>query len=150
MRGRYPLISPSSSSPFTTSRRSPSSSKSVADPIVMVRIRLVLPPGFRCRRVQATGVGAPRSERMVTIASPVFALPLMKLTTPSGNPASRTISINFAAIAGESDDGFKTTVFPATTAAIVIPDMIAKGKFQGGMIAPTPKGIYSNWLSSPG
>ena len=51
---------------------------------------------------------------------------------------------------GESDEGFNTTVLPVTTAAIVMPAMIASGKFQGGMIAPTPSGMYSNWFLSPG
>src|SRR5256885_2575086 len=85
----------------------------------------------------------------VTIASPVFELPEMKLITPGGRPTSSTTSINLAAIVGESDDGLSTTVFPATTAALVMPAMIASGKFQGGMIAPTPKGMYSNTFFSP-
>src|SRR5215204_978471 len=84
----------------------------------------------------------------VTIASPVAALPVRKLTTPGGSPISSKTSMNFAAIVGESEEGFKTTVFPATIAAVVIPTIIASGKFQGGIIAPTPSGIYSNVLCS--
>src|SRR5688572_27110940 len=87
---------------------------------------------------------------LVVIASPVGAPPVTKFTTPFGRPTSSSISTNFAAIVGESDDGFSTTVLPVTTAAIVIPDMIASGKFHGGMIAPTPSGMYSRLLSSPG
>src|SRR5688572_3070290 len=86
---------------------------------------------------------------LVVIASPVAELPVTKFTTPGGRPTSSTISINFAAIVGESDDGLSTTVFPVTTAAIDIPDMMASGKFQGGMIAPTPSGMYSSELCSP-
>src|SRR5688500_12494252 len=86
---------------------------------------------------------------LVVIASPVAELPVTKFTTPGGKPTSSTISINFAAIVGESDDGFSTTVFPVTTAAIVIPAMIASGKFHGGMTAPTPSGMYSIELFSP-
>ena len=41
---------------------------------------------------------------------------------------------------GESLEGFKTTVLPVTIAAVVIPAVIAKGKFQGGMTTPTPSG----------
>ncbi len=32
-----------------------------------------------------------------------------------------------------SEDGFRTTVLPATSAAVVMPARIASGKFQGGM-----------------
>ena len=37
--------------------------------------------------------------------------------------------------------GFSTTQFPATTAALVMPAIIAFGKFQAGITAPTPSGI---------
>src|SRR6187551_2591336 len=87
---------------------------------------------------------------LVVIASPVAELPVRKFTTPAGKPTSSTISMNFAAIVGESDDGLSTTVFPATTAAIVMPAMIASGKFHGGITAPTPRGMYSRLLFSPG
>ena len=55
-----------------------------------------------------------------------------------------------AATAGESDEGFSTTVFPATSAAVVIPAMMADGKFHGGITAPTPSGMYWSTLDSPG
>ena len=45
-----------------------------------------------------------------------------------------------AAIVGASTEGFRMTVFPQTIAAAVIPAMMAKGKFQGGITAPTPSG----------
>ena len=56
-------------------------------------------------------------------------------------PASSSNSTNFAAIVGESLDGFKITVFPATIEARVMPAMIAAGKFHGGITAPTPSGM---------
>ena len=40
--------------------------------------------------------------------------PGQKLTTPSGMPASSSNSTNFAAMVGESLDGFRITVFPET------------------------------------
>ena len=52
-------------------------------------------------------------------------------------------------MAGASDEGFKTTVFPVTNEAAVIPAMMASGKFHGGMTTPTPSGMYSRRLSSP-
>lgn len=42
---------------------------------------------------------------------------------------------------GVSELGFTTTAFPATTAAIVMPVRIARGKFQGETITPTPSGM---------
>ena len=42
---------------------------------------------------------------------------------------------------GESLEGFRITVLPVTMEAAVIPAMMAKGKFHGGMTAPTPNGI---------
>ena len=39
-----------------------------------------------------------------------------------------------------SGEGLSTTVFPVTTAAEVMPAMIASAKFHGGMMAPTPSG----------
>ena len=41
-------------------------------------------------------------------------------------PASSSSSTNCAAIAGESLDGFRTTVLPVTIAAAVMPAMIAQ------------------------
>src|ERR671933_430531 len=52
-------------------------------------------------------------------------------------------------MAGASEEGFKTTVFPVTKEAAVIPAMMASGKFQGGMTTPTPSGMYSRRFSSP-
>src|SRR5258708_39009945 len=67
--------------------------------------------------------------------------PGQKLTTPPGIPASSRTSTNFAAIVGESLDGLRITVFPVTIEAAVIPAMMANGKFQGGITAPTPSGM---------
>src|SRR5579859_5451287 len=78
-----------------------------------------------------------------TMALPKVAPdPGQKFTTPPGIPASSSTSTNFAAIVGESEEGFKITVFPVTIEAAAIPAMIANGKFQGGITAPTPKGMY--------
>src|ERR1039457_4110391 len=77
-----------------------------------------------------------------TNASPKLAPPPgQKFTTPSGMPHSSSSSTNFAAIVGESLEGFNTTVLPDTIDATVIPDMIAQAKFHGGITAPTPSGM---------
>ena len=44
---------------------------------------------------------------------------------------------------GVSLDGLITTVLPVTSAATVMPAMIASGKFHGGIITPTPSGRYT-------
>ena len=76
------------------------------------------------------------------MASPNVAPdPGQKFTTPSGMPHSSSSSTNFAAMVGESLDGFRMTVLPQTIEARVIPAMMAQGKFHGGMTAPTPSGI---------
>ena len=77
-----------------------------------------------------------------TTASPKLApAPGQKFTTPSGMPASSSSSMNLAAIVGESLDGLRMTVLPLTMEASVIPAMMAQGKFQGGITAPTPSGM---------
>ena len=67
--------------------------------------------------------------------------PVRKLTTPAGKPTSSKMRMNCQAIMGEVLAGLSTTVLPVTKAALVMPTMIAPGKFQGGMTAPTPRGI---------
>src|SRR5260370_1157858 len=51
----------------------------------------------------------------------------MKFTASFGMPASKRMSINFAAIVGESLAGLSTTVLPVTSEAAVIPAMMAHG-----------------------
>ena len=76
--------------------------------------------------------------------------PVTKLMTPGGRPASRISEKYFQPVSGESLEGFRTTVFPATTAAEVIPARIASAKFQGGTTTPTPRGMYRSSLLSVG
>ena len=76
--------------------------------------------------------------------------PGTKFRTPSGSPASSQACTNISAMPTASEEGFKTTVFPVTSAAVVIPVRIASGKFQGGITAQTPSGMNSSWLRSPG
>jgi hypothetical protein len=71
-----------------------------------------------------------------------------KLMTPGGKPISSITSTNLAAMIGVSSEGFSTTVLPATMAEHDMPAIIANGKFQGGMMMPTPSGRYFNSLTS--
>src|SRR5664279_1525038 len=61
--------------------------------------------------------------------------PGQKLATPSGRPASSRSSKNFAAMVGESLDGFRMTVLPLTMEASVMPPMMAPGNFHGVEVA---------------
>ena len=47
-------------------------------------------------------------------------------------------------MAGESLEGFRMTVLPHTIDAMVMPAMIAPGKFHGGITMPTPSGMYAD------
>ena len=77
-----------------------------------------------------------------TIGSPIAPPePGTKLTTPAGRPVSASSSTKAAAITGASLDGLRTTVLPATSAAVVMPAMIANAKFHGGITTPTPSGM---------
>ena len=49
--------------------------------------------------------------------------------------------MNLAAMIGVRLDGFTIATLPVTTALIVMPTVIANGKFHGGMITPMPIGI---------
>ena len=76
-----------------------------------------------------------------TIASPTSApLPVTRLTTPGGKPASAISSTTSVAQCGVSLDGLKTTVLPVTRAGIVFQHGMAIGKFQGVMIPAMPSG----------
>ncbi len=48
--------------------------------------------------------------------------------------------MNLYAITGVVEAGFNSTVLPVTTAATVVPAIIANGKFHGEMTTPTPSG----------
>ena len=48
---------------------------------------------------------------------------------------------------GDELAGFKTTVLPETMAAVASPNVMAAGKFQGGMTIPTPNGTYVSSIS---
>ena len=76
-----------------------------------------------------------------TIALPTSApVPVTRLTTPGGKPASASSSTRSTAQCGVSDDGLNTTVLPVTSAGIIFQQGIAIGKFQGVMMPATPSG----------
>src|ERR1700689_2600452 len=62
----------------------------------------------------------------LTIASPKLEpAPGQKFTTPDGMPASSRTSINFAALVGESLEGFRITVLAETAGAVPCLAMVA-------------------------
>ena len=76
--------------------------------------------------------------------------PVTKFTTPSGIPTSRRTSTNFQPISGASDEGFMTTVLPATSAPDAGPPARAIGKLKGLMTAHTPWGLRIDRVCSAG
>jgi hypothetical protein len=60
--------------------------------------------------------------------------------TPGGTPACSKISTSLTPDRGVSEEGFMTTVLPATNAAAAGAPSSAYGKFQGAMTAHTPYG----------
>ena len=70
--------------------------------------------------------------------------------TLGGTPASRRIWTRCQAITGDCSAGLSTTVLPVTSAATVMPQGMARGKFHGGMTTATPRGMCSQALVSPG
>ena len=106
-------------------------------------------------------IWTPTSREPVNAMSRVFGFstralptveppPVRKFRTPSGTPASSQASRNIVAMPAASEEGFSTTVLPATSAAVVMPQRIARGKFHGGMTTHTPSGMCSSSLRSPG
>ncbi len=66
--------------------------------------------------------------------------PGRKFNTPGGTPASSKISISIAPQTAACSAGFMITVLPVTSAAVVMPQRIAIGKFQGAITSATPRG----------
>ena len=73
-------------------------------------------------------------------ASTASRAPCTRLRTPSGKPASRKSSARRCAPSGVRSEGFRTKVFPATTASGNIHSGIITGKLNGGIPAHTPTG----------
>jgi hypothetical protein len=76
--------------------------------------------------------------------------PVMRFTTPGGRPAFSKASRILKPAIGVSDEGLRTTVLPATSAAAAGAPRSAYGKFQGEMTTQTPKGRSTLVLVSAG
>jgi hypothetical protein len=115
---------------------------------VMTRLMWSCPGGVcdACRWISSPTARDPVKAMMwtsgwFTSAGPTSSpIPGRKLTTPGGKPASSNTSISLAAITGDCSAGFITTVLPATSAAVVMPQRMAIGKFHGAMVTVTPRG----------
>src|SRR6266571_4754204 len=66
--------------------------------------------------------------------------PLTILTTPLGRPASASVRTKLKTESGVSCAGLMTQVLPTTTAGNNFQEGIAIGKFQGVIMAQTPRG----------
>ena len=77
-------------------------------------------------------------------------LPVTKLKTPAGKPASAVASYSFRPRNGVSVAGLNTTVLPATSAPPAGPAASASGKLNGEITAQTPCGRSTLRFSSLG
>ncbi len=75
-----------------------------------------------------------------TSAAPASPNPGRSDSASGGSPAAWSASTSASALAGDCSAGFSTTALPAASAAAVIPQGIASGKFQGAITAATPRG----------
>ncbi len=78
-----------------------------------------------------------------TSAAPVSPSPVATRKTSSGIPASIASCRMSTADSGDSSDGFSTTVFPVTSAAMTTRMGFTIGKFHGEMTPTTPYGSRS-------
>src|ERR1700722_13800534 len=130
---------------FTARSKSASSSSMLGD----------LPPSSWCTRLTvvaaslATSVPArvdPVNDTMSTSGCDASAaptsmpVPLMRLNTPLGTPASCITSAQMMALKGENSDGFRTMVQPAARAGTTFAATWLMGQFQGVISAQTPMG----------
>ena len=84
-----------------------------------------------------------------TIASPTAELPIVRLRTPSGNPAALSASASRIASSGTALAGFHTTVLPYTRAGAIFQAGMAMGKLNGVITATTPTGLRVTRICSP-
>ena len=67
---------------------------------------------------------------------------VITLTTPSGNPASASMSASASVVNGVSAAGLITTVQPAASAGPILRVPIASGKFHGVIAYTGPTGCF--------
>jgi len=103
-------------------------------------------------RVEGRGGHASTPARMAPTArlaraitridrSPMSAgIPVRRLSTPSGRPASSSASASRMAHSGVMSDGLKTTVLPNASAGAIFHAGMAIGKFHGVITQTTPSG----------
>src|ERR1700741_3220116 len=70
--------------------------------------------------------------------------PVTMLTTPSGSPASISISTKWKVESGVSSAGLITQVLPQTSAGKIFHDGMAMGKFHGAIMPQTPTGMRTD------
>ena len=73
-----------------------------------------------------------------TSAAPTSPSPGSSASAPGGTPPAQRLHER-SAQPGVCSAGLRTTVLPVTSAAAVMPEGMASGKFQGEMTAVTPR-----------
>ena len=75
-----------------------------------------------------------------TNAAPTSPKPGSSDSASRGTPPSCSASTSAPALPGDCSAGLRIAALPAASAAAVIPQGIASGKFQGAITAVTPRG----------
>src|SRR6188768_3179402 len=94
----------------------------------------------------------PVNETMSTsgwpdIAAPTTSpVPMTRLNTPAGVPASCITCANSSAVSGDSSLGLSTTVHPAASAGATLAVIWYNGQFHGVIAAQTPIGSLRTWM----
>ncbi len=102
----------------------PAAVRMISWPVAVSPVNAILPtPGWAARPPPTIGPG-----------------PVMTLSTPGGNPASRASSPSRSAVRGEYDAGLRIAVLPAASAGPTFQAAIMIGKFQGTISPTTPIG----------
>jgi hypothetical protein len=81
-----------------------------------------------------------RMSGCFAIAAPSAPGPLREFRTPGGS-ASLSTSMSLSVESGVNEAGFEITAFPTRMAGASFQERIASGKFQGVMVATTPRGL---------
>ena len=87
---------------------------------------------------------APATRSSPISGSPIAApLPVTRLKTPGGTPASRSARASRRALHGVALAGFSTTLLPVTSAAPAGPPASASGKLNGAITSHGPHGFMT-------
>lgn len=91
-----------------------------------------------------------RTSGLEHSCAPISAAePVTTEKTPGGTPARSASTASASAESGVCEAGLSTMVQPAASAGPALRVIMAAGKFQGVIAAPTPTGSFSTTMRCP-